>query len=86
MPVKMNEYCRGDRDNLVPIKLTVYKAIEAPQSVSHSQFLIPKYINNVINVLIIESVGISRGGTIWYAASMTTFKNYSNVVVVVTKK
>lgn len=42
------------RDNLVPIKSTVYKTIEAPQSVSYIDSV---DINNVTNVLIIESVG-----------------------------
>lgn len=44
-----------ERDNLVPIKSTVYKTIEAPQSVSYIDSV---DINNVTNVLIIESVGI----------------------------
>lgn len=45
------------RDNLVPIKSTVYKTIEAPQSVSYIDSV---DIYNVTNVLIIESVGELR--------------------------
>lgn len=83
MPVEMNEYCRRERDNLVPIKLTVYKAIEAPQSISFAYYFCIRDIKNVTNVLIIESTLIFRGRSLMHQRKLlydTQFKYHFHIL------